>query len=236
MDDDRMNFLKLVADRGELGIERNWAQNIDPNGIVTPEKAQRIVATILSKQLINTPLKSTDRGAKVLHGLLAIEEVFHTLQPSESEIDLVIAKSENDYTAFQSLRMLVTLGFPQHFVALRKWNTALKADLLTEPPAPKGTSVFRDAQRNMVIISQIQQLKLLKIDPYRTEMKNKAFNSGCDIVSRALADVGRARSYYAVESIWKNRNKFPTPQTLASMLVQAIVGAPEGKNEKSSGK
>jgi hypothetical protein len=236
VDDEKLNFLKLFADRAEMGIERKWANSIDPNEAMTPEKAQQIVATVLREQLIDKPLKSKDPGAKVLHGLLAIDEVFHTLQPSESEIDLVIARAGEDYTAFQALRMLVVLGFPQHFVALRKWDMALKTDLLTEPPAPKGPSIFRDAQRNMVVISQIQQLELLKFNPTRGEKKNKAFNSGCDIVSRAMADVGRALGYGAVESIWKKRDKLPAPQTLASMIVQALVGAPESRDEKPSGK
>jgi hypothetical protein len=236
VDDEKLNFLKLFAERAEMGNEREWANNIDPNESIAPEKAQQIVATILRKQLIDTPLKSTDRGAKALHGLLAIEEVFHTLQPPESEINLVIAKADEDYTSFQALRTLVTLGFPQHFVALRKWDMALKQDLLTEPPAPKGPSVFRDAQRNMVVISQIQQLELLKFEPTRGEKKNKALNSGCDIVSRAMADVGRALSYSAIESIWKNRNKLPTPHAIAGMLVQAIKGVTDSKSEKPSGK
>jgi len=71
----------------------------------------------------------------------------------------------------------------------------------------------------MVVISQIQQLELLKFNPTRGEKKNKAFNSGCDIVSRAMADVGRALSSGAAESIWKKRDKLPTPQTLANMIV-----------------
>jgi len=236
LDDERLKFLELSTNRLEKGIQRNWANSIDPNEAIAPEKAQQIVATILREQLIDMPRKSTELGMKAFHGMLMLQELFPTLEPSDSEIALAIARAKDDYSTFQALRMLVVLGFAEHFVALRGWNRDVMADLVTEPPAPKGPSVFRDTHRNMIVISQIQQLELLKFKPMRSDKKNDAPISGCDIVAGAMTDVGRAMSYSAVESIWKNRNQLSPPQILARMLKQAIVGGVEGKSEKPSGK
>lgn len=224
MDNERQNFLEQFAERVEMGIERNWANSIEQKQIVASEEAQQIVANVLKHQLLSNTLKSTDLGMKVLHGLLALEEVFPALAPSENDIDLAIARAKDDYTTFQALRVLIVLGFPQNFVVLRAWERALKADLLTEPPVPKGPSVFRDAQRNMLIISQIKQLEQLNFKPTRSEKKNKALVSGCDIVSRAMGDIGRGMPYSTIETIWKNRDKIPRPKTLAVLLSQATVG------------
>lgn len=236
MNNTNLKPLELFADRLEMGIERKWADMIGPNETIAPEKARQLVANVLRQQLLEIQLKSTDRGTKAYHGLLALEEVFPNIAPNEHEVDLAIARANHDYATFQALRILVVLGFPDRFVALRHWDTALKADLLTEPPIPKGPSVFRDAQRNMIIISQIEQLKQVRFRPTRSEKKDKALTSGCDIVSGAMTDVGRAMSYSAVESIWKNREKLPQPKTLGELLVQAATGTIEGNNEKSSGK
>lgn len=236
MDNECLKFLGLLADRVEMGIERNWADRIGPNETIAPEKAQQLVANILRQQLVDTQLKSTDRGVKAFYGLLALQDVFPNIPPNEHEVDHAIARANQDYVAFQALRMLLVLGYSKSFGALQAWDRALKADLLTEPPAPKGPSALRDAQRNMVIISQIKQLERLRFKPTRSEKKNKVLISGCDIVSGAMADIDRAMSYSTVETIWKNRGKLPQPKALANMLIQALGGALEGNNEKSSGK
>lgn len=236
MDDKDLKLWVQIADRVKMKNARRWADTLDPNETVTSEKAQHIVANILRQQLIDVKVKSADTGAKILHGFLALEDVFPSVTPNEREVDIAIARANDDYPTFQALRVLVLLGYPQHFVALRAWDRALKADLLTEPRVPKGPSVFRDAQRNMIIISQIKQLERLNFKPTRSEKKDKALISGCDIVSDAMADINRSMSYSAVETIWKNRDKLPQPETLANMLIQALVSALEAENEKSSGK
>tara|TARA_R110002051_G_scaffold320982_1_gene407466 strand:+ start:1640 stop:2350 length:711 start_codon:yes stop_codon:yes gene_type:complete len=236
MNNERMKFLGLFADRVEMRIELDWADTIGPNETIAPEKARQLVANVLRQQLVDTQLKSSDSGMKAFYGLMALEVVFPGIAPNAREVDLVIARANEDYVAFQALRMLVVLGYPKSFVALQAWDRDLKADLLTEPPAPKGPSVLRDAQRNMIIISQIKQLERLRFKPMRSEKKNKSPISGCDIVSGAMADIDRAMSYSTVETIWKNRDKIPQPKTLANMLIQGLVGSLEGDNEKSSGK
>jgi hypothetical protein len=236
MDNELLKLQRLFADRLEMGIERDWADRIGPNETIAPEKARQLVADVLRQQLIDTQPKSTDPGMKASYGLLALEDVFPGIAPNEHEVDLAIARANDDYVAFQALRMLVVLGYSKSLGALQAWDRALKADLLTEPPAPKGPSVLRDVQRNMVIVSQIEQLERLRFKPTRGAKQNKALSSGCDIVSGAMEDIGRAISYSTVETIWKNRDKIPQPKTIGNMLIQTLFGAPEGNNEKSSGK
>lgn len=229
-------LLSLLADWLQLRNRLEWAHRIPPDEKMGHEEARKIVAEVLKKVLFDTPKKSADLGMKTLHGLLSLEKVFPGIKPSEAEIDLAIAKSKADYTTFQALRMLVVLGYPQQFAALRAWERALKADLLVEPPAPKGPSVYRDTHRNMALVSQLRQLEQLNFKPTRSEKKSKFFISGCDIVAGAMKDVGHAMSYSTVETIWKNRNTAPAPNILASMLKQAILADIQDKKEMSSGK
>ena len=97
-------LLSLLADRLLLRNKLEWAHRIPSDEKIGHEEARKIVAEVLKKVLIDTPKRSADLGMKTFHGLLALEKVFPGINPSETEIDLAIAKSKADYTTFQALR------------------------------------------------------------------------------------------------------------------------------------
>jgi hypothetical protein len=225
VNEQKLAFLRLLADRAAMANERARGQAAAEHDGISPEEAKQLVTDALRRQLVGKQLKSSDRGMKVLVGLLSLDEVFPSFPPSETEINRAIERSNVDYATFQAVRMLVVLGFPESFASLRSWRRSLMAGILTEPPLPKGPSRFRDAQRNMILISQIHELEKLGFSPTRGAKKNGVYTSGCDIVAAAVSGVCQIMTYEAIEAVWKSRSVLIKPEILALMLQEAITGS-----------
>ncbi|TCP41350.1 hypothetical protein EV662_10596 [Rhodovulum marinum] len=170
-------------------------------------------------------------------GMLELQGVFPSLPspPSEAEVVDAIERSSTDYKTFQALRLSARLGFSDQYPALKAWERDLISGLVNEPPLPKGPSNARDAQRNMLIVSQIRQLDVAGFKPMRNEATS-ARTSGCDIVADVMTDLGNPMTYSAVEAVWKNRDKAPQPKFLADLLVEGVLRKLPDQGEPTSEK
>lgn len=226
MQGSKREFLDLLLGRLEAGSARNWNEQ-NTSTELTANEAREKVAELFRTQLFDG-VGAKDPGAKTFAGMLSLQTAFPSLPrpPSDDEILHAIERSKTDYYAFQALRILARLQIAPQSAALKTWEQNVLLGLIDEPPLPKGPSAFRDAHRNMLIISQIEQLEHAGFKPTRNKQRNvdsEAHESGCDIVADSLSSLGQGMSYAAVERVWKNREKQPRLDILATLITHAIL-------------
>lgn len=210
-------LLNAFADAVERAKARKWGANWPGK---SHQEALEKVRTTLKSQLTDRNTSNLP-GALFLRGAIAIELVFDPLPPEEETLHLAVQHGLDDYETFTALRMLAALGYYQRSPALRHFQRGFLLGLIREPKNPPGPSRIRDLHRNMVIASQIEQLKKIGIRPTRNKA-TVAKKSGCDLVADALADLGYNLDSSAVERIWKLRDQRPQPHFLAELLSDAL--------------
>lgn len=226
MDRTKLEFFNLLLARLEAASERRWYETrLSPE--LTAQEAQGKVSEVFKNQLLEG-ISPKSPGGNVVIGLCDLQMVFPSLPPSEDEVIDAITRSQDEYYVFQALRLLARLKIAPDSKALKTWERNLLSGLISEPPLPKGPSPYRDAHRNMLIVSQIEQLQMAGFKPMRNMQRSvngTTVPSGCDIVAEALASVGRAMmTYQAVALVWKKRKEQPKPEYLAELMTQATLG------------
>ena len=226
MDEAKREVLDLLQDRLKRSLARKWNEH-DASSELTANEAREKVTELFRDQLTDG-IGAKDPGGNAFAGLLSLQTAFPSLPrpPSDDEILHAIERSKADYYAFQALRILAHLQIAPRSAALKTWEQNALLGLICEPPFPKGPSPFRDAHRNMLIISQIEQLEHAGFKPTRNKQQNvdsEAHESGCDIVADSLSSLGQGMSYAAVERVWKNREKQPRLDILATLITHAIL-------------
>lgn len=198
--------------------ERNWVLQT-PN--VTHEQALAQVKQTLEEQLLDREVLNSNK-AMFLRGAIAIETVFDPIPPSEETIKAAMKHALDDYDTFLAIRNLAVLGYGSQSPALRRFQTQFMGNIIQEPKKTRGPSISRDLHRNMIFASQIEQLKNIGINPTRSSA-TKAEESGCDLIVRAMGELGEHISYPMVERIWKSREKRPKLSFLSELLSHELM-------------
>ena len=226
MSDQQPDLLELIAQRIGAKDDRAWAERLD-GAELTRQEAVGKVTEILREQLVRLSGGSKSLGMNGFLGLLWVEEAFPSLPslPTKDEVEIAIEQSNTDYKTFQALRILARLEYSEIYPALKTWEKDLISGLKIEPRMPKGPSTFRDAQRNMLLVSQVRQLRIAGFKPTRNEVTS-SHTSGCDIVAEAMTEIGHTMTYAAVEAVWKKRDTIiPRPKLLVALLQKSVLGA-----------
>lgn len=229
MDENGIKFLELLQSSLKRASERDWNKRFTKPDL-TAEDVVEDVTSILKSQLENG-IGAKSYGVEVVSGLFSLQVVFSSIPPSEDEIVHAIDRSKYDYYTFQALRVLARLEVSLASDSLKTWKNDFLSGLIKEPPLPKGPFLYRDAHRNMLIISQIKQLERAGFAPTRNIQRgphSDAHASGCDIVAAALSRAGHAISYEAVERIWKKREEQPQAEYIRDLIFEAIIGRVSG--------
>ena len=213
-------FLETLAQSLEGKGDRYWAQKVKGEHLSASD-AQQKVASILRDQIRPKP-KSTDFGAKAQEGLLSLEVYFESIPPTESQIEAVIEKSKTDYRAFQAVRMFAAQKICPNSPSIKNWQSNLALGLLISSTVLISPSPIGNVHRDMLIVSQVEQLKALGWNPTQNETTTDK-DSGCGIVANAMTELDHPMTYSGVEKVWTKRHNLLKANYLKSLFEYALA-------------
>lgn len=222
-----INLDQLLLGALYRSSQREWTVGLD-RGSVSFSEAVESVARVLAEHLTE-PDAGDSRGQALVSGLFYCNEIFGTIAPARQQVEAAIQVAQDDYGSFCALNLLLQISAPGTYQILDDWKSSLFLGLVSVPPRPRGRSKFVLAQRDAIMVGQINQLDRLGFKPTRNNGSRRANDmSGCDVVSRATERVQGvpALSYDAVERVWKMRNK-PFFGNVGNEFLEAFIRVPD---------
>lgn len=122
------------------------------------------------------------------------------------DISELMVLAETDWFAYRVL-LLVNALTPSEMQVdnLRTWSKREFLGLNKTPKKPRGTSSVVNIHRDVLVTKLIGQLEEIGFSPMRGR-ESPPF-SGCDVVQKALENIGIHIGYTSVEKIWQKRNE-----------------------------
>lgn len=159
-------------------------------------------------------------GRELLEGFLAYSRLEQRTLSNEW-VEQLIEASHTDYYSYQALAFFAQIT-PDHekLPALKTWRNNRYLGIYKAPPRPRGRHEFANYFRDRAICMAIRDLVGLGFTATRSHAA--AGDSACDVVTEALARMGQAISYDAVEKVWVRRERL-TPGTGGVQLANDLA-------------
>lgn len=124
----------------------------------------------------------------------------------EEDISELMILAETDWFAYRVL-LLVNAFTPtiMQFDSLRAWSRQEFLGLNKTPKKPRGKSLVVNVYRDVLVIKLIRQLEEIGFLPTRGRVSSPV--SACDVIKKALENLGTHIAYTSVEKIWEKRNE-----------------------------
>jgi len=177
---------------------------------------------------IKNPPKPGSSGTPFYEGFAAAQEYLSAHGAwNRAAFIAMIEDSRENYWSHLALAAAAAITHDKSAMPeLMNWERDYLAKLIDIPTRPAGKSPYANLHRDQIIVSELERLQKVGFKPTRNKSEGSSKNSGCDVIVKALANIGEARGYDAVASIWQNKNKAPNFTAISNAFLVGLNNLP----------